>query len=82
MTEAPVSRASSLSGDAIAEKIEHARSVRGLSPTDYETPYHSIPHLLSEQTERNPSSLLLGHSPVPDGPGESPTNPNAGVKKP
>ena len=26
---------------------------------------------LSEQTERNPSSLLFGRSPVPDGPGES-----------
>ncbi|NTV70255.1 MAG: MCE family protein [Azonexaceae bacterium] len=27
---------------------------------------------LSEQTERNPSGLLFGHKPVPDGPGESP----------
>jgi phospholipid/cholesterol/gamma-HCH transport system substrate-binding protein len=27
---------------------------------------------LSEQTERDPSSLLRGRSPVPDGPGESP----------
>lgn len=27
---------------------------------------------LSEQTERNPSNLLLGHQPVPDGPGETP----------
>jgi phospholipid/cholesterol/gamma-HCH transport system substrate-binding protein len=26
---------------------------------------------LSEQTERNPGGLLFGHSPVPDGPGES-----------
>ena len=26
---------------------------------------------LSEQTERNPSGLLFGHKPVPDGPGES-----------
>lgn len=28
---------------------------------------------LSEQTERNPNSLLFGRSPVPDGPGETPT---------
>jgi len=28
---------------------------------------------LTEQTERNPSSLLFGRRPVPDGPGESPT---------
>jgi len=28
---------------------------------------------LSEQTERNPTSLLFGRRPVPDGPGESPT---------
>jgi phospholipid/cholesterol/gamma-HCH transport system substrate-binding protein len=27
---------------------------------------------LSDQTERNPGGLLFGHSPVPDGPGESP----------
>lgn len=27
---------------------------------------------LSEQTQRNPSGLLFGSSPVPDGPGESP----------
>jgi phospholipid/cholesterol/gamma-HCH transport system substrate-binding protein len=33
---------------------------------------------LSEQTERNPSGLLFGHKPVPDGPGESPQ----GVRKP
>lgn len=26
---------------------------------------------LSDQTERNPAGLLLGHSPVPEGPGES-----------
>ncbi|OYY95765.1 MAG: mammalian cell entry protein [Hydrogenophilales bacterium 28-61-23] len=26
---------------------------------------------LSEQTERNPSSLLFGHKPLPEGPGES-----------
>jgi phospholipid/cholesterol/gamma-HCH transport system substrate-binding protein len=30
---------------------------------------------LSEQTERNPSSLLFGLKPVPDGPGESPAGP-------
>jgi len=28
---------------------------------------------LSEQTERNPTSLLFGRRPVPEGPGESPT---------
>lgn len=28
-------------------------------------------HRLSEQTERNPSGLLLGRSPVPPGPGET-----------
>ncbi|PRC91423.1 mce related protein [Solimicrobium silvestre] len=28
---------------------------------------------LSEQTERNPNSLLFGITPVPDGPGETPT---------
>lgn len=33
---------------------------------------------LSEQTERNPSGLLFGHKPVPDGPGESPR----GARKP
>lgn len=33
---------------------------------------------LSEQTERNPSGLLFGHKPVPDGPGESPP----GARKP
>ncbi|MBT9522511.1 MAG: MCE family protein [Dechloromonas sp.] len=33
---------------------------------------------LSEQTERNPSGLLFGHKPVPDGPGESPQ----GARKP
>jgi len=32
----------------------------------------SLRHL-SEQTERNPSSLLFGRSPAPPGPGESPT---------
>lgn len=30
---------------------------------------------LSNQTERNPAGLLFGRSPVPDGPGESPTRP-------
>lgn len=30
---------------------------------------------LSEQTERNPSSVLFGRSPVPDGPGESTMKP-------
>jgi len=30
---------------------------------------------LSEQTERNPSSLLFGRRPVPEGPGESSTGP-------
>ena len=30
---------------------------------------------LSEQTERNPNSLVFGRRPVPDGPGESPTEP-------
>ncbi len=29
---------------------------------------------LSEQTQRNPSGLLFGSSPVPDGPGESPSD--------
>ncbi|UCV24948.1 MlaD family protein [Ferribacterium limneticum] len=33
---------------------------------------------LSEQTERNPYGLLLGHKPVPDGPGES----SQGARKP
>jgi phospholipid/cholesterol/gamma-HCH transport system substrate-binding protein len=33
---------------------------------------------LSEQTERNPSSLIFGRSPVPDGPGES----DIGVQRP
>ena len=33
---------------------------------------------LSEQTERNPSGLLFGHKPVPDGPGES----SRGVRRP
>lgn len=33
---------------------------------------------LSEQTERNPYGLLLGHKPVPDGPGES----SPGARKP
>ncbi len=28
---------------------------------------------LSEQTERNPASLLFGRQPLPDGPGESST---------
>ena len=28
---------------------------------------------LSEQTERNPASLLFGHAPVPEGPGEATT---------
>ena len=27
---------------------------------------------LSEQTQRDPSSLLFGHKPVPPGPGETP----------
>ncbi len=49
----------SLSGPEIGEKIEQARSVRGLSPRDYETPYHSIPHLLAEQTGRNPDKRWL-----------------------
>ena len=30
---------------------------------------------LSEQTERHPNSLVFGRRPVPDGPGESPTEP-------
>lgn len=33
---------------------------------------------LSEQTERNPSGLIFGKTPVPDGPGESPH----GVRRP
>jgi len=33
---------------------------------------------LSEQTERDPSGLLFGHKPVPDGPGES----SRGARKP
>ena len=37
----------------------------------------SLRHL-SEQTGRNPSSILFGRQPVPDGPGESPT----GVQQP
>jgi phospholipid/cholesterol/gamma-HCH transport system substrate-binding protein len=28
-------------------------------------------HVLTEQTRRDPSGLLFGHKPVPDGPGES-----------
>lgn len=32
---------------------------------------------LSDQTERNPAGLLFGHSPVPEGPGESPKRPHS-----
>jgi len=35
---------------------------------------------LTEQTERNPSSLLFGHKPVPEGPGETPAR--AGDQRP
>ena len=37
---------------------------------------------LTEQTERNPSSLLFGRRPVPEGPGESSTGLPPGQKKP
>ncbi len=39
---------------------------------------------LSEQTERNPSALILGRSPVPPGPGEGPTDgtPSSPTRKP
>lgn len=39
---------------------------------------------LSEQTERNPSALILGRSPVPPGPGEGPTEgtPSSPTRKP
>ena len=39
---------------------------------------------LSEQTERNPSALILGRSPVPPGPGEGPTDgtPSPSTRKP
>ena len=37
---------------------------------------------LTEQTERNPSSLLFGRRPVPEGPGESSTAKPTGQKKP
>lgn len=37
---------------------------------------------LTEQTERNPSSLLFGRQPVPEGPGESSTGTATGQKKP
>lgn len=39
---------------------------------------------LSEQTERNPSALILGRSPVPPGPGESTTGgtPSSPTRKP
>jgi len=37
---------------------------------------------LTEQTERNPSSLLFGRRPVPEGPGESSTGAPSGQKKP
>jgi len=37
---------------------------------------------LTEQTERNPSSLLFGRRPVPEGPGEASTGTPPGQKKP
>jgi phospholipid/cholesterol/gamma-HCH transport system substrate-binding protein len=37
---------------------------------------------LTEQTERNPSSLLFGHKSVPEGPGESATGSAKGEKRP
>lgn len=37
---------------------------------------------LSEQTERNPSGILFGRKPVPNGPGESPTSPSTGQQRP
>lgn len=37
---------------------------------------------LTEQTERNPSSLLFGRRAVPEGPGESSTGAQTGQKKP
>jgi len=37
---------------------------------------------LTEQTERDPSSLLFGRRPVPEGPGESSTGAQTGQKKP
>ncbi|MBK7422475.1 MAG: MCE family protein [Propionivibrio sp.] len=37
---------------------------------------------LTEQTERNPSSLLFGRQPLPEGPGESSTAKPTGQKKP
>jgi phospholipid/cholesterol/gamma-HCH transport system substrate-binding protein len=37
---------------------------------------------LTEQTERNPASLLFGRRPVPEGPGESSTGATTGLKKP
>ncbi len=56
---APAFDARSLSGEAIAEKIAAARTVRGLPPRDYQTPYHSIPHLLAEQAARFPDKRFL-----------------------
>ncbi|MEI7613969.1 MAG: hypothetical protein WCK63_13795 [Betaproteobacteria bacterium] len=37
---------------------------------------------LTEQTERNPSSLLFGHKSVREGPGESATSAPKGEKRP
>ncbi|NMG73996.1 MlaD family protein [Aromatoleum diolicum] len=37
---------------------------------------------LSEQTERNPSGILFGRKPVPNGPGESATAPSPGQQRP
>lgn len=36
---------------------------------------------LSEQTERNPSGILFGRKPVPEGPGESATTPPTGQQR-
>ena len=37
---------------------------------------------LTEQTERNPASLLFGRKPVPEGPGESSTETSTGQRRP
>ncbi len=37
---------------------------------------------LTEQTERNPASLLFGRKPVPEGPGELPSKPVTGQQRP
>lgn len=51
----------SLSGPEIEEKIAAARSAHGLGPEEWQTPYHSIPHLLAEQAARTPDKRFLAY---------------------